>query len=170
MRIAGRERIFVITGAILITGFLLFQFALSPAYKRTRELERLIPQKERDLREMRDLRRELESLKELRTGLIQKTPVNERSLPPLSKLDGLIGRSAVRQNIRSIKPSPGVPGSPEALTVEILMEKIDIPQLTRFLYEAQSSGGFRISRMAVKPRYTTPKYLDLNLQMVFYQS
>ncbi len=170
MRIAGRERIFIITGAILVAAFVFFQFAVSPAYKRSRDLERLIPQKERDLREMRDLRREMESLKELRAGLIQKTPVNERNLPPLSKLDGLIGRSAVRQNIRSIKPSPGAPGSSEALTVEILMEKIELPQLTRFLYEAQSSGGFRISRMAVKPRYTTPKYLDITLQMVFYQS
>lgn len=170
MRIAGRERIFIIAGAILIAVFFLFQFAVSPAYKRTRELDRLIPQKERDLRDIRELRKELDSLKELRTGLIQKIPVNERNLPPLSKLDGLIGRSAVRQNIRSIKPSPGAPGSPEALTVEILMEKIEIPQLTRFLYEAQSSGGFRISRMAVKPRYTAPKYLDLSLQIVFYQS
>jgi hypothetical protein len=56
------------------------------------------------------------------------------------------------------------------MTVEVSMEKADLAQLTRFLYEVQSSpGGFRIARLAIKPRYTTPRYLDVNLQMVFYQ-
>ncbi len=56
------------------------------------------------------------------------------------------------------------------MTVEVLMEKVDLAQVTRFLYVAQSSpGGFRIARLAIKPRYTSPRYLDVNLQMVFYQ-
>ncbi len=169
MRIAGRERTFIRIGAVVLGAILLFQFAIYPAYKRTRELDRLIAQKERDLREVRALRKELETLRELRAALIQKVPPQERNLAPLAKLDGVIGRSGIRQNIRSIKPSPGTPGA-EGLNVEILMEKIEVPQLTRFLFEAQSSGGFHITRMAVKPRYTTPRYLDLSLQMVFYQS
>ncbi len=170
MRIAGRERTFIRIGVIVLGVILLFQFAIYPAYKRTRELDRLIVQKERDLREVRALRKDLETMRELRAALIQKVPPQERNLAPLAKLDGIIGRSDIRQNIRSIKPTPGGPGGTEGLNVEILMEKIDIPQLTRFLFEAQSSGGFRITRMAVKPRYTTPRYLDLSLQMVFYQS
>jgi hypothetical protein len=170
MRLAGRERTFIRIGVALLGVILLFHLAIFPAYKRTRELDRLIAQKEKDLREVRSLRKDLEALRELRAALVQKVPAQERNLAPLAKLDGLIGRSDIRQNIRSIKPSPGSPGGTEGLNVEILMEKIDIPQLTRFLFEAQSAGGFRITRMAVKPRYTTPRYLDLNLQMVFYQS
>ncbi len=170
MRIAGRERTFIRIGAVLLGAILLFQFAIYPAYKRTRELDRLIAQKERDLREVRALHKDLAAMKELRTALIQKVPPQERNLAPLAKLDGLIGRSDVRQNIRSIKPAPGSPGGTEGMSVEISMEKIEVPQLTRFLYEAQSLGGFRIARMALKPRYTTPRYLDLTLHMVFYQS
>lgn len=56
------------------------------------------------------------------------------------------------------------------MVVDVLMEKAELPLLTRFLYEAQSSpGGFRVARIALKPRYTTPKYLDVSLQLIFYQ-
>lgn len=170
MRIAGRERTFIRIGVVVLGAILLLNLGIYPAYKRTRELDRLITQKEKELREVRVLRKDLEGLRELRTALMQKVPPQERNLAPLAKLDGVIGRSDIRQNIRSIKPSPGSPGGAEGLNVELAMEKIEIPQLTRFLFEAQSSGGFRITRMAVKPRYTTPRYLDLTLQMVFYQS
>ncbi len=171
MRLTARERILIMGGAGLLGALLFFQLTVYPAYKRSQDLDRLIPQKEQDLRELRRLTKEYDSLKELRTALIQKVPVRERNLPPLSKLEGLIERSGIRQNIRSIKPSPGAAGAAEAMTVEILLEKADLRQLTRFLYEAQSfPGGFRIIRLGIKPRYTTPKYLDLSLQMVFYQS
>jgi len=170
MRITGRERTFVIGGACLLGALLVFQLALYPSIKRTGELERLIPRKERDLREIRMLRKEYDSLKEMRASMVQKIPANERALSPLSKLDGMIERSNLRQSIRSIKPSTSTGVGGETVTVEVSMEKVDLAQITRFLYVAQSShGGFRIARLAIKPRYTTPRYLDVNLQMVFYQ-
>ncbi len=56
------------------------------------------------------------------------------------------------------------------MNVEVQIEKADLPHLIRFLYEVQSSpGGSRIARMALKPRYTSPRYLDVTLQMIFYQ-
>jgi type II secretory pathway component PulM len=170
MRITGREKTFLIGGACLLGALLVFQFAFYPAYKRTRELERLIPQKERDLQELRLLKKEFDSLKEMRVARVQKIPPGERALAPLSKLEALIERSGLRQNIRSIKPSPSGGASPEAMTVEVMIEKADLPRMSRFLYEVQSSpGGFRIARMGIKPRYTTPRYLDVTLEMVFYQ-
>jgi hypothetical protein len=55
------------------------------------------------------------------------------------------------------------------MTVDVVLEKAELPRLTRFLYETQSSpGGSRLARMNLKPRYTTPRYLDVSLQMVFY--
>jgi hypothetical protein len=170
MRITGRERIFLLGGACLLGALLVFQFAFYPAYKRTRELERLIPQKERELRELRQLTKEFNSLQEMRVAMVQKIPANERALAPLSKLDALIERSGLRQNVRSIKPSPSSGGAGESLMVEVLMEKADLPRFIRFLYLVQSSpGGFRIAHLGVKPRYTTPRYLDVSLEMVFYQ-
>lgn len=170
MRVTGRERIFIIGGFCFLGALLVFQLALYPAFKRTRALERLIPQKERELQEICLLRKEFDSLKETRAVMVQKIPAGERALAPLSKLDGLIERAGLRQSIRSIKPSPTTGTGAEAMIVEVLMEKANLPQLTRFLYEVQSSpGGFRIARLAIKPRYTTPRYLDVSLQMVFYQ-
>jgi hypothetical protein len=100
--------------------------------------------------------------------MLQKIPAEERSLPPLSRLDGWIERSGLRKNIRSIKPSPS-PGG-EGMIVEVMVEKAELPQLALFLYEVQSSsGGSRIARLGVKPRYTTPKYLDISLQLIFYR-
>ena len=170
MRITGREKTFLTGGACFLGLLLILQFIFYPALKRTHELDRLIPQKERELRELRLLHKEFDSLKEMRAVMMKKVPAGERALSPLSKLDGWIERCGLRQNIRSIKPLSAASGGAETMTVEVLMEKADLPHLTRFLYEVQSSpGGFRIARMTIKPRYTTPRYLDASLQMVFYQ-
>ena len=170
MKISGREKTFVIGGACALGALLVFQLALYPLIKRTGELERLIPRKERELREVRLLRKEFDDLKQVRAAMVQKIPASERSLSPLSKLDGLIERSSLRPNIKSIKPSASTGVGGEVMTVEVLMEKVDLAQVTRFLYMAQSShAGFRFARMSIKPRYTTPRFLDVNLQLVFYQ-
>jgi len=170
VKISGREKAFLVSGACIIGVLLVFHLALYPALKRARDLERLIPQKERELKELRLLTKEYDSLKQLRMVMAQKVPVEERALSPLSKLDGWVERSGLRQNIRSIKPTPAVGGGAEVMTVELSLEKADLPHLTRFLYLIQSSpGGFRIARMAIKPRYTTPRFLDITLQMVFYR-
>ena len=168
MRISGREKIFLWGGAGLLAALLVLQLAVYPAMKRTRELTRLIPQREQDLKELRQLAQELHSLKEARAVRLQKIPAQERALPPLSRLDGWIERSGLRQNIRSIKPSSS-PGG-EGMVVEVLVEKAELPQLTRFLYEVHASpGGSRIARLNLKPRYTAPRYLDVSRQMMFYQ-
>ena len=168
MRASKRERVFVIGGACVLAVFLLIQLGVYPAVKRNQELDRLLPQKEKELREIRQLHRELGSLKEARAVMLQRVPPAERAIAPLSRLDRWIERSNLRPNVRSIKPSPSVTG--EGMIVVVLLEKADLPQLVRFLYEIQSSpGGFRIDRLAVKPRYTTPRYLDISLELVFYQ-
>jgi len=168
MRISGREKLFLWGGAALLAVLLVFLLAVDPALKRAGELKRLIPQKEQELKQLRLLLKELELLKEAKAGLLQKIPAGERTMPPLSRLDGWIERSGLRPSVKSIKPSPS-PGA-EGMVVDVIMEKAELPYLTRFLYEAQSSpGGFRVARINLKPRYTTPKYLDVSLQMIFHQ-
>jgi len=168
MRISGREKLFLWGGAALLAVLLVFLLAVDPALKRAGELKRLIPQKEQELKQLRLLLKELELLKEAKAGLLQKIPAGERAMPPLSRLDGWIERSGLRPSVKSIKPSPS-PGA-EGMVVDVIMEKAELPYLTRFLYEAQSSpGGFRVARINLKPRYTTPKYLDVSLQMIFHQ-
>jgi type II secretory pathway component PulM len=168
MRISGREKVFLWGGAAFLAALLVFLFAGDPALKRAGELKRLIPQKERELRQLRLLSQELESLKQAKAAFLQKIPAEERARPPLSRLDGWIERSGLRPNVKSIKPSSSPVG--EGMVVDVALEKAELPPLTRFLYEAQSSpGGFRVARISVKPRYTTPKYLDVSLQLIFYQ-
>jgi type II secretory pathway component PulM len=168
MRVTGREKTFLWGGACVLAGLLILQFAVYPAVRRSKDLNRLIPQKEAELKELRLLRQELISLREARAALAQKIPAGERSLPPLSRLDGWIERSGLRHTVKSMKPSPS-PGG-DGMNVDVVLEKAELPQLTRFLYEIQSSpGGSRVARMSLKPRYTTPRFLDVSLQMVFYQ-
>jgi type II secretory pathway component PulM len=168
MRISGREKVFLWGGATFLAVLLVFLLAVDPAMKRAGELKRLIPQKEQELKQLRLLQKELESLKEAKAAFLQKVPAGERALPPLSRLDGWIERSGLRPSVKSIKPSPSPEGG--GMVVEVMMEKAELPPLTRFLYEARSSpGGFRVARITLKPRYTTPKYLDVSLQLIFYQ-
>lgn len=169
MGISRREKFFLIGGIGLVALILVIQMGIYPAWKRSKDLDRLIFQKEKEIQEIRLLKRELGSLKEAQAALRQQIPAEERTMEPLSKLDRLIERTELRGNVRAIKPSPA-PGARMELGIEVALEKVDLPQLTRFLYETQSSGsGIRIEKMSIKPRYTAPKHLDVDLQMVFYQ-
>jgi len=169
MKISRREKIFLVGGIGILALILVIQMLIFPALKRSKDLDRLIFQKEKEIQDLRRLKKELGSLKEAHAALLQKIPAEERTMEPLSKLDRLIERTGLRENVRVIKPSPA-PGSRMELWIEVALEKVDLPHLTRFLYEIQSSAsGIRIEKMNIKPRYTSPKYLDVNLQMVFYQ-
>jgi hypothetical protein len=171
MKITARERTLVVGGGVLLAILLAGQMLISPAYQRIRDLQRLVPQKERELGEVRQLRKELEALQGRKNYLLQNIPPGERTLAPLAKLDGLIERCGLRAYIRSIRPTQGAAEAGEEMTVEVQAERVDLPQLTRFLYEVQAAPrGVRIARMGIKPRYTTPRYLDITLQMVFYRT
>jgi hypothetical protein len=170
MRITGRERIFLWAGALVGAAALISLLVVEPVLKRSRELDRLIPQKERELEEIRSLQKELESLRELRAALARRTPPGEKAVPPLSRLDGWIETAGLRSQVRSIKPSASSGALGERMIVELVMEKADLPRLTQFLYAVQSEGaGVRIGRMTLKPRYTTPRFIDISIQMIFYQ-
>lgn len=171
MNISRRERIFIIGGVCFLGCIFIFQFLLYPTWQRTRDLDRLIIQKERELKELRALKKELAALKQIKANLALRLPPEERNLSPLSRLNAWIERAELKQNIRSIKPSPPVGGGSEEMIVELVLEKTDLPHLTRFLYIIQSSpGSFNISRIAIKPRYTMPRIMDVSLQIVFYRS
>lgn len=171
MAITKRERSFITGGICLLTGLIIFQFLLYPAFQRARDLNRLILQKEKELREMRVLKKEFASLKQARVDLSSRLGPEERALSPLARLESWIERAELKRNIKAIKPLPGVESSKEEMVIEVSLEKTDLPHLTRFLYLLESSlGGFNISRLSIKPRYTTPRFLDVNMQIVFYRS
>jgi len=170
MRISDREKIFLWAGGMLLAAIFLVLGVINPYLQRNRELDRLIAQKGKELKEVRLLRGEFETLKARRALILQKVQPGEKGLSPLAKLDLLIDQANLRSHIKAIKPSPSTGGGGETMTVEVSLEKADLPQVTRFLYEIQSSpAGFRVARLAIKPRYTTPRFLDVHLQMVFYQ-
>lgn len=171
MRIKEREKKFIGAGVCFLGLVLVFQLVIYPAWRRAGDLERLILQKEKELTELRALKKELLSLRQMRADLSRRLPPEEKNLPPLSRLDGWVERAELKQNIRAIKPSPAVGGGSEEMIVEVTLEKTDLPHLTRFLYLIQSSpGAFNISRISIKPRYTTPRFIDVSLQIVFYRS
>jgi Tfp pilus assembly protein PilO len=169
MRISRREKIFLLGGIGIAVLILVIQMLIYPAVKRSKDLDRLILQKEKEIQALRLLKMELGSLKKAHAALLQQIPAEERTIEPLAKLDRLLERAGLRENVRGIKPSPA-PGSRMEFWIEVVFEKVDLPHLTRFLYEIQSSArGIRIEKMDIKPRYTSPKYLDVTLQMVFYR-
>lgn len=171
MRIKEREKKFIVVGIFCLGIILVFQLVIYPAWQRAGDLERLIRQKEKELSELRALRKELISLRQIRADLSLRLPPEERNLPPLSRLNSWVERAELKQNVRTIKPSPAVGGGGEEMIVELVLEKTDLPHLTRFLYLIQSSpGAFNISRISIKPRYTTPRFIDASLQIVFYQN
>lgn len=171
MRIKEREKKLIGGGLLFLGLILLFQWVIYPAWQRAGDLERLIRQKEKELSELRVLQKELASLRKFRTDLSKEQPLTEKNLPPLLRLNSWVERGEIKQNIRAIKPTPAVGGGSAEMIIEVSLEKTDLPHLTRFLFLIQSSpGAFNISRISIKPRYTTPRFIDVTLQLVFYRS
>jgi len=169
MRISRREKIFLFGGMGLAALILVSQLLIYPAVKRSKDLDRLISQKEKEIQALRLLKKELGALKESHAALLQQIPGEERTIEPLSKLDRLLERTGLREKVRIIKPSPA-PGSGMESRIEVEFQRVELPPLTRFLYEVESSAsGIRLEKMNIKPRYTSPRYLDVTLQMVFYR-
>ena len=80
-----------------MAALLVFLLVVDPALKRAGELKRLIPQKERELNQLRLLQKELESLKEARAAHLQRSLRGRRPCPPFPGwTGGSNGRACAR--------------------------------------------------------------------------
>lgn len=171
MRLGGREKLVLIAGGVAVALLLFYRFGLSPALERLRMLDRLVATKERDLHEMKSMRDTYLAQKRLMEQVNQSLAQRDKDFAIFSFLEELANKTGIKNNIMYMKPALATPGELfRESSVEMRLEGIALPQLTRYLYDIEQAPQLlRVRRMHVKPRAADPDQLDVTFQVsTFY--
>jgi general secretion pathway protein M len=171
MRLGGREKLVLIAGGVAVALLLFYRLGLSPALERLRMLDRLVATKERDLHEMKSMRDTYLAQKRLMEQVNQSLAQRDKDFAIFSFLEELANKTGIKNNIMYMKPALATPGELfRESSVEMRLEGIALPQLTRYLYDIEQAPQLlRVRRMHVKPRAADPDQLDVTFQVsTFY--
>jgi type II secretory pathway component PulM len=126
-------------GGVIIICILILQFILRPAFQRDKVLNRLLPDREKKLSEMRIMAAQYKTLKEEedRISRLLKAKGNK---PFLSELEGFATLANVKDKISSIKPTTSSFSEKyQEESIEIEFKDINLEQLLRMLYQIEGS-------------------------------
>jgi type II secretory pathway component PulM len=132
--------------------------------------ERRVDAKRAEYGEVRDL---AERFGRLRTRIegIEAHLRRSRDFSILSYLESLAKRLQVQDRIVQMKPRPGESTRYyKENGVEIRMEKVRLPDLTRYLFQVESSPELlRVKQIQIRPRFDDPDLLDVRFQVSAYE-
>lgn len=169
-RLSAREKTVLVWGGSVAVGLLAYSLLLSPAVERLAVLEKAIAQKEKDLQEIRALRKDYAELQgRLRQIDGRVSPRGNFSL--LTFLEGVANQTQVRTHIASMRPqaSPLEEGYQES-SVEMRIDNITLQQMVDFLSSVEGSQHLlRIKRLQIKTKFANPKFLDAQLIIATYE-
>ncbi len=157
MKLEPKDKKTLIVGAIAALIIVLYAFVVSPLTSELTRKRDLIPKKERDLVEIRELK---DQYLEMKQRLQQAQDTAAKRGPLLTEIENLTKRANLNSKMVSLKPQPGV--QTEAFKesiVEIRLDNITLYDIVNYVYLLEKDG-LRIKKMNFKPRYDNPKLLN----------
>ncbi len=169
-RLSSRERTFLAVGIGLSMILLGYHFMFSPFMDRLKTMDRLISQKENEIMEMSQLRKQVLAAQQKIAG-VENRIVQDKSFSLFSYLEGIAVKNQVKDKIVFIRPQPSqVLGDYREVAVEVRMESVTLAQTVKFLETIQASPQFlRVKRAQLKSRYNDPSLLDGTFVVASYE-
>lgn len=164
-RLEPRERIFVFSGVLILTGIFVWLVLINPYLTKMQNLDRQIEGQRRNLERVEALRQEIEQLRQQLAG-VESTAGSGR--PLFSQVENLTKQMGVRDQLLSMRPQPeSVQGGFRQQLVEIRLERVTLSQLVGFLHAAEyRSNGIQVRSLRVRPRFDDRSRLDVNLVLM----
>ena len=157
MKLEPRDKKTLIVGAIAALIILLYAFVVSPVTSDLTRKRDLIPNKERDLVEMRVLK---DQYLEMKQRLQQAQATAAQRGPLLTEIENLTKRANLNSKMVSLKPQAGVQTAAfKESIVEIRLDNITLYDIVSYVYLLEKDG-LRIKKLNFKPRYDNPKLLN----------
>ena len=157
MKLEPRDKKTLIVGAIAALIILLYAFVVSPVTSDLTRKRDLIPNKERDLVEMRVLK---DQYREMKQRLQQAQATAAQRGPLLTEIENLTKRANLNSKMVSLKPQAGVQTAAfKESIVEIRLDNITLYDIVSYVYLLEKDG-LRIKKLNFKPRYDNPKLLN----------
>ncbi len=160
MKLEERDKKVLIYGGAGAALILLYALVLSPLTSDLSRKRELIPRKEKDVAEMKELRSEYaeiqKRLQEAQAAAVKRGPL-------LTDIEAISKRANLSGKIVSLKPQAGVQteGFKESV-VEIRLENITLYDVVNYVYLLEQAT-LRIRKLQFKPRYDNPKLLNATL-------
>ncbi len=171
MKLARRERFFVVAALLFIVVFFLFQFLIFPFFTAKGRIEKGVQAKTDALKEMRVLISEFERYKNGSQGIKEALEKRKKGFTLFSFLEKAAGDADVKEHIKYMKPSTSAGPEPykESL-VEIKLELVTLKQLIAYLYRIESTENVVIvKRFSANENKKKDGYLDAILQVLTFE-
>jgi len=167
-RLSWREQLVLGWGVVIAVGLLLYMAAIDPLVQKMAMLDRLIPQKQKELEQLNRLREDYGRLK----GRVDE---DVRSLATDFSLSTFVEKTVLermgKSHLAGIKPLPDLPfENYQEVAVEVRLEQVTLGQLVAFLSGLeQAPQRLRAKRLEVKSRFNEPDLLDAAITVAVYQ-
>jgi type II secretory pathway component PulM len=160
MKLESRDKKVLIFGGAAAALILLYALVLSPLTSDLSRKRDLIPKRERELAEMRELK---DQYIEIQQRLKQAQAVAASRGPLLTEIENLTKRANLSSKIVSLKPQTGV--QTEAFkesVVEIRLENVSLYDVVNYVFLLEKDQ-IRIKKLYFKPRFDNPKLLNATI-------
>jgi len=167
-RLSWREQLVLGWGAVFVLGLLVYMFAVDPLLQQMDMLDRLIPQKQRELDKLGKLREEYGRLK----GRVDE---DVRALGGDFSLSTFVEKTVLdkvgKPHLAGIKPQPEQPfENYQEVAVEVRLEQVTLAQIVAFLSGLEAAPQrLRAKRLEIKSRFNEPDLLDAAITVAVYQ-
>jgi type II secretory pathway component PulM len=167
-RLSWREQLVLGWGATIVTGLLVYMFAVDPLLQKMVTLDRLIPQKQKELDQLNRLQEEYGRLKGRVDGAVG-------SLSADFSLSTFVEKTVLEKvgkpHLAGIKPQPELPfENYQEVAVEVRLEQVTLGQVVAFLSGLeQAPQRLRTKRLEIKSRFNEPDLLDAAITVAVYQ-
>jgi hypothetical protein len=169
-RLSSRERLSVGAAALALGVIVGYVFVIDPVWEMHLRLHARIATKEREVREVAELRRTYETLRHEVDGLhlSQSGLPRSTALSPFAVLEGLATSTFGRDKLTAINPTghetyEGV----NQETIELKLSGVSLQDVVALLYKMDTAGStLRCTNLTIKKRYKDPYTFDVTLTAI----
>ncbi|HUJ80130.1 MAG TPA: type II secretion system protein GspM [Nitrospiria bacterium] len=167
-RLSWREQLVLGWGGVIVLGLVIYMTAVDPLLQRMAMLDRLIPQKQRELDQLNQMREDYGRLKG-RVDADVKAMGADFSLATFAEKTVL--DKVGKPHLAGIKPQPDLPfENYQEVSVEVRLEQVQLAQIVSFLSGLeQAPQRLRVKRIEIKSRFNEPDLLDAAITVAVYQ-
>jgi general secretion pathway protein M len=157
LKLEERDKKVLFFGGIAAVAILLYALVLSPIMSDLSRKRDLIPKKEKDLVEIKELKAQY---LEIQQQLQAAQAAAAKRGPLLTEIENITKRTNLSSKIVSLKPQAGVQteGFKESI-VEVKLDNITLYDLVNYVFQLEKDT-LRIRKLQFKPRYDNPKLLN----------
>jgi general secretion pathway protein M len=166
-RLSPRERLYVNAAGLVLGGTLVYLLLIDPVWEAYTHLQARVVAKERELGEVRALRRAYQALR-AQADRTRLTP--DTSFSPLAFLEDLATNTVGREKVTAINPTGRtIPGDADQATIELQLSGVALRELVELLYKIDAAHGvLHTVHLSIKKRYKDPSTFDVALTTVTF--